>query len=221
LGEAVVEETKEFKYEKETWARGPWDTEPDRLEFEAEGFPCLMVRNKSGAWCGYVGVPPTHPWHGTWYGGCTKGCTPTPWVPPEERWKLVDGEPEHTARFKREMLELEAKGGSKFWGKEWHDAHPKCEEFNHSPESIIHVHGGLTYSEACQGVICHTPKPGEPENVWWFGFDCAHAWDLAPGMHKFRMEHFPEHDREDVYRDMAYCRAEVQQLATQLKAIAG
>ncbi len=48
------------------WPRGPWDHEADdRREWRTrEQYPCLMVRNEVGAWCGYVGVPPGHPWHG-------------------------------------------------------------------------------------------------------------------------------------------------------------
>ena len=41
----------------------PWLTEPDRLEWTHEGYPCLAVRNSFGAWCGYVGVPESHPWY--------------------------------------------------------------------------------------------------------------------------------------------------------------
>ena len=41
----------------------PWLTEPDRLEWTHEGYPCLAVRNSFGAWCGYVGVPEGHPWY--------------------------------------------------------------------------------------------------------------------------------------------------------------
>ena len=46
-------------------------------------------------------------------------------------------------------------------------------------EVDVDVHGGLTYAKACHADVCHVPKPGEPDNVWWFGFDCAHAGDLA------------------------------------------
>src|SRR6266436_107280 len=48
------------------WTEGPWDQEPDRLEWKdaTTGLTCLAVRNRFGAWCGYVGVPPTHAWHG-------------------------------------------------------------------------------------------------------------------------------------------------------------
>ena len=41
---------------------GPWDSEPDRAEFEHAGLPCLVWRCRaSGAWAGYVHVPPYNP----------------------------------------------------------------------------------------------------------------------------------------------------------------
>lgn len=48
---------------------GPWLDEPDRVEFRAHGLPCILNRvlnakGGGGHWCGYVGVPPGHPWHG-------------------------------------------------------------------------------------------------------------------------------------------------------------
>ena len=36
-------------------------TEPDKAQWIAHGLDCLIVRGPSGALCGYVGVPPTHP----------------------------------------------------------------------------------------------------------------------------------------------------------------
>src|SRR5438270_834768 len=51
--------------DRSKWPHGPWDNEPDRAEFKHLGFPCLLVRqSQSGHWCGYVAVPPGHPWHG-------------------------------------------------------------------------------------------------------------------------------------------------------------
>lgn len=48
---------------------GPWDSEPDKALWvdEATGLDCLIVRNALSALCGYVGVPPGHPWHGLDY----------------------------------------------------------------------------------------------------------------------------------------------------------
>lgn len=46
------------------WGPGPWVDEPDRVEWHLHGYPCLARRAFNGAWCGYVGVPPSHPWWG-------------------------------------------------------------------------------------------------------------------------------------------------------------
>jgi hypothetical protein len=44
---------------------GPWADEPDHVQFEWAGLPCLAVRQPDlGSWCGYAGVPPGHPLHG-------------------------------------------------------------------------------------------------------------------------------------------------------------
>ena len=53
---------------KKSWGEGPWLSEPDRMEFRHRGLPCLIRRNMAlGILCGYVGVPPGHPWHGKNY----------------------------------------------------------------------------------------------------------------------------------------------------------
>ena len=41
---------------------GPWHAEPDRVELEQDGIPCLLLRGPMGAWCGYVGLPREHSW---------------------------------------------------------------------------------------------------------------------------------------------------------------
>lgn len=80
------------------------------------------------------------------------------------------------------------------------------------------VHGGLTYSDKCQGHICHIPKPGEADDVWWLGFDCGHSYDLSPAYHaSFKSFSF---SAECVYRDMEYVLKETVELAKQAKAAA-
>ena len=57
---------------------GPWVNEPDKVQWvdPATDLDCLALRNHFGAWCGYVGLPPEHPWHGVDYGQCTnEDCT--------------------------------------------------------------------------------------------------------------------------------------------------
>jgi hypothetical protein len=140
---------------------GPWADEPDKAQWidSATGLDCLIVRSgSSGALCGYVGVPPEHPWHGLYF-------------------DAVD----------------------------------------------VQVHGGLTFADRCEEWaedgrgVCHVPEPGRPADVWWFGFDCAHAFDLAPA---YEHRSPPVFGRDDVYRDFAYVQAEVTQLAAQIATVA-
>jgi hypothetical protein len=56
--------------DKTDWGDGPWQTEPDKLQWidEATGLDCLLVRTPmSGHLCGYVGVPEDHPLFGEGY----------------------------------------------------------------------------------------------------------------------------------------------------------
>jgi hypothetical protein len=134
----------------------PWLLEPDRIEFQHAGFPCLVLRHRHGHLCGYVAIPPGHPWHGKAY-----------------------------------------------------------------DEIDADVHGGLTYADACNGVVCHAPKPGEPDDVWWLGFDAAHFGDLQPFLAE-RLAALPEPLRYDfsdcdTYRTVTYMRGECERLAEQAK----
>jgi hypothetical protein len=82
-------------------------------------------------------------------------------------------------------------------------------------------HQGLTFSDVCHGNICHVPRSGEPQHVWWLGFDCAHAFDLAPGLEVLRRsvrgpEPMPDMGFRDVYRTLGYVVAHVNALAEEL-----
>lgn len=146
--------------DKSSWGAGPWQDEPDKKQWQdaATGLPCLIVRNRGGALCGYVGVAFGHPWHGKEYD---------------------------------------------------------------TPD--VEVHGGLTFADRCaKGAdeaehICHKPDAGEPADVWWFGFDCAHAWDQSPGYDALSPTHL--RDSHDVYRDVAYVESECASLAKQIAAV--
>lgn len=143
----------EHKIDKSQFGDGPWQTEPDRVEWRYLGLPCLIVRNEMGALCGYVGVPPEHPWH----------------------------------------------------GKDYNDI-----------DGAVDVHGGLTYANKCNdAAICHVPKDGEPDDVWWLGFDCAHSGDGVPGRPGLIGAYMNIGTR---YRDVTYVRAEVEKLAVQVAA---
>lgn len=77
----------------------------------------------------------------------------------------------------------------------------------------LQVHGGITF--ACRrrpGEPNVNPllEPGEPDDIWWFGFACAHGCDLMPA---FQTDH-PDASR--VYRTLQYVEDECAKLAAQL-----
>ena len=197
--------------DKTGWGDGPWTDEPDKMQWidEATGLDCLIVRGPMGALCGYVGVPPEHPWHGIPYSG-----------------REYDYE-------NREPVEL---GGG--FGKVQMPKKTEVVPWDQAPESKVDVHGGLTYSGLCQEEaeegkgICHIPEPGRPADVFWFGFDCAHYMDMCPVMEMHNRERFEdaktERERElwgpkdfgETYKTVPYVQAEVTSLAAQLAAAA-
>ena len=106
------------------------------------------------------------------------------------------------------------------------ESHPLHGEEYGAPD--VDVHGGLTFSGSCQPSetesrgVCHVPSEGEPDHVWWFGFDCAHAWDLSPVAYRFSQERggIWGIDPDSVYRDLNYVKAHCRMLAKQLKEAA-
>jgi hypothetical protein len=67
----------------------------------------------------------------------------------------------------------------------------------------LNVHGGVTHADGIES----SPMP----DLWWIGFDCAHAFDYSPGMpQSFGV-------RPEAYRDMEYVTRECVRLAEQLK----
>jgi len=60
---------EQHKVNRTGWPSGPWDQEPDKLNWtdEKTGLPCMIVRNSLGALCGYVAVTRDHPAYGMGY----------------------------------------------------------------------------------------------------------------------------------------------------------
>lgn len=80
----------------------------------------------------------------------------------------------------------------------------------HAPlTSVLTCHGGLTYSDHLR-----------EWTGWFFGFDCAHAFDYQPAMVRMMRDHgFLDADLlhgMDTYRNQAYVRNECENLAWQL-----
>lgn len=70
----MEQETIQVHHEKceesksETKKRGPWNDEPNRLNWKHKGLDCMLVRHFSSLhWCGYVGLEKSHPLHGVDY----------------------------------------------------------------------------------------------------------------------------------------------------------
>ena len=101
--------------------------------------------------------------------------------------------------------------------------------------------GGLTFAGACETQanvetgICHTVEENENDNIWWFGFDCAHGGDHMPAF-RVDIDHVNaimlqsnsyaemiekllnpmQHSFTGKYRDINYVTKETLSLAQQL-----
>ncbi len=78
-----------------------------------------------------------------------------------------------------------------------------------SIDMAINVHGGITYSaNSLYGI-----EDGLLGELWWFGFDTAHAGDLKPFQNDIdrKYQHY-----YDEYRDFEYVKKETISLAEQL-----
>lgn len=111
-------------------------------------------------------------------------------------------------------------------GHPWYEANPFEIDLPHG------VHGGLNFATFCQDTgdesqgICHIPGPGEPDHVYWLGFDCGHAWDKKPGNDALLRRvapHLEEMRQElsvgilaETYRDLAYVQDQCRHLAHQI-----
>jgi len=87
------------------------------------------------------------------------------------------------------------------------------EENHPSLEKIIRVHGGLTFSQEGDG-------KSWDKDLWWLGFDCAHAGDLVPGIRTLldKEGHYMRGriGITEVYRSISYVVKETEHLAEQL-----
>lgn len=194
--------------DKAEWPRGAWDDEPDKIQWqdEATGLPCLIVRGPSGALCGYVGVAPGHPWHGKDYDDCGVdvhgGLTFAS--------KCAEINPEKWEKW------CERQNGRRAEAKKYPigDAATDLKEYDRL--NVLKDYEAWAVWSASRH-ICHVASPGEPDPVWWLGFDCAHAGDISPGYARYSRSFA---DREDSYRDIAYVEGECRSLAKQIVAIA-
>lgn len=217
--------------DKFDWRPGEWSSEPDKIQWqdEATGLPCLIVRGPLGALCGYVGVQLGHPLHGVSYSDCRYG-QKCPEKKGDENYSYCDHRPESF---------LDAHGGVTFAGGCLTPTPEQYEKMlaqvaSRQKEATQYPHGDSAkwlkswtpvlgsfeaYREKAEGAsICHRVSDGEPDNVWWFGFDCAHCGDVCPGMSSLRIRSMSGDDGE-TYKDIAYVADECRKLAHQLSTL--
>jgi uncharacterized protein (TIGR02996 family) len=199
---AVREGRRPAVIDKSQWGPGEWQDEPDRKAWVHLGFPCVVARGPShGALCGYVGVLPGHPWHGRGYHDIDTadvhgGLT---WASESDEVRYFLPEPRHPdeAGFRAALLADPNDETAALVYADWLREHDREEE-----EVLLRRRGELH----------------------WFGFDCAHAFDVSPA-YDFRSRLFREiadvprpaalDQYRDVYRNMAYAAAECESLAGQ------
>jgi len=84
--------------------------------------------------------------------------------------------------------------------------HPLFEK-NDELLDTIDVHGDINYAGY---LVC--------ERTWYFGFDCAHAFDYSPGL-TAELDNSPKLFKGATYRNIEYVKSEVIKLAKQLKEL--
>lgn len=184
---------------KSKWGPGPWQGEPDFLAFEHGGLSCAIFRNM---WVtgSLNGYVMVPPTH-PWWGKGYNECIAVPQCEPEYYKGAI-------------LARME---GEPYW------------DCAHRPDSIIEVHGGLTYGGPPPKVMMI-----KDANCWGFGFDTGHFDDFTPMMEatltaimdpRHMAERAKLHEAikgswmEPSYKDLAYVQHEVEQLAEQLAMI--
>jgi len=186
-----------------------WESEPNLKRFKHKGHLCKIKRHDTMLHlCGYIGVPKGHVMYGLKYDESSPFLKKT------------------LNRIKKKKVDPQDLGLGQM-------LHAMMGSYNATPESILMVHGGVTFSGSQEG-----------SDLWWFGFDCNHYRDLAPGMSDSKiseMDGIPNEIREafaklegkldelmsenDVrmpektYKDMVFVTEECEKMATQLAFI--
>lgn len=110
-----------------------------------------------------------------------------------------------------------------------HPFHHRGYEELYNMGAEINVHGGLTFADSCSNRfdaegcpigVCHVQEAAAPDDVWWFGFDCAHGGDVMPATTRLCAPPLFWDCGSEVYRDQAYVEREVTWLAKQLAELA-
>src|SRR5258706_1750991 len=245
--------------DKTSWARGEWDSEPDKvIWYDETKFPCLILRGIVGSLNGYVGVPVYYPAYGLSYDGETKHDH-------DEYFKAFREQVRKRDRSKSileavdfnslpskpvvpgigdKLLNIRVHGGLTFAGpslvitKEMWEHDKKSIDWNQKQavgypygdsaewlkEWLPVINNYKTWSDKRKATsICLHSE--EPDETWWFGFDCAHTWDRRPKIEALSSSlglHYPKHTDPELeigYKNIEFVENECRSLAKQLKEL--
>ena len=187
------------------WPSGEWDNEPDRVTWlhEATGARCTMRRGPLGSWCGYVGLNGNHPLAGKDYDDIDvyvhRGLSYAAYCHPMEADEWI------RYRLMREKWVTESLiypiG----------DAARHLREDRRGDTSTL-----LGWQEWIRLFnLCHEDCP---HGLWWLGFDCAHAWDIVPGLLRHMRDiEFPTSGMfATTYKNFEWVKNETDRLADEL-----
>jgi len=113
--------------DRSDWAKGPWDNEPDVLEWsdEVTGLDCAILRMPwNGALNGYVAVPEGHPLHGKGY---------------SDRVKVPEGAMERSVNITQDIGHIRLFTASIGISDDKQEA---------ALDLLLFCHGGLTYAKS-------------------------------------------------------------------------
>ena len=185
------------------WPSGEWDKEPDRATWvhEATGARCTMLRGALGNWCGYVGINGNHPCAGKDYddldvsvhGGLTYAAYCH--AMQEDEWIRY--------RLRRETWITES------LLYPMGDAARQLREDRRGDTSTLK--GWQEWVGQYQH--CHDDCP---HGLWWLGFDCAHGWDIVPGMLAHRRKLRMPNALNETYKNFEWVVGETNRLADEL-----
>jgi len=208
--------------DKSSWPRGEWNTEPDKVQWvdAASGLDCLALRNPwAGHWCGYVGVPEAHRFHGKGVGECAAvescgerycGHCAVAFFDVHGGITFAEGCHEPT-RDQYDTLDALATDPSRVAEAAEYpqgDAARRIASFR--AQSALSFEDWQADQQTKR--ICHIPQPGRSGDVWWLGFNCAHGGDIGPGRDEIVF-------RDGWYKPLGYVEGECQSLARQLAAV--
>lgn len=227
---------------KTDWPDGPWKTEPDKVQFITKvGLPALIVRNRGGALCGYVGVGPGHPFYEKDYSAIVQ-------LPPNrnrictgafsENIAILTGDADYTSTVDGHLT---VHGGitytdhsqeySKARWKRYQDRMirilPDVEKYPNGDatriweeaedNNLMNSYEAWVKWEEARAI---SPVPSLHLDVWWLGFDCAHAGDYMPAFDAI-LGKIPQLQSSNIfkdgeYRDINYVEDQIEMLAEQL-----